>query len=276
MTLRYIHTTLITYNLPFKLMNLLVTDERQFLPKHIRDLTDHKVKSKKYKKRIAILLSCSIVLAGLITMGGGLLSRATPYLAKPLNIKASDSAVFAEAYQPLTSNALATVVKADNIVNPAIYTAPSVGQLTIQPAVVEQSITSADSRVTELYRYLKGRNSPMAGSAATFIRVADQYHFNWTLLPGIALTESSLGQVIPLESNGTPSYNAFGYGVTGNGDFISFSSWDNAIESVASGLVKSYGASNMTPSFMEPSYCPPSANSDHHWEKSVAGVMSEL
>ena len=67
----------------------------------------------------------------------------------------------------------------------------------------------------------------------------------------------------------------FGFGVTGNGSFKAFSSWDQAIDTVGSSIASSYGAAS-TPLSMERAYCPPSFNSDHHWAREAQSIMNRL
>ena len=63
-----------------------------------------------------------------------------------------------------------------------------------------------DPRVVALERYLLSKKSPLAGAALDFILVADNYSFDWTLLPAIAGVESGFEKAGNLSD-----YNPFGY-----------------------------------------------------------------
>lgn len=256
-------------------MNLLVTDSRQFLPKEKRVVIEHREKLRKLKLRISVLLSiCFLLVVGLIFFPG--IIKKAPLLFPTYGIAHADPIIHASfKIQKINQKDLASVLASANIVDPAVASLSQLGELVVQPQVNMQSVTSADGRVVLLYKFLVSQGSPMSGSAATFIAVADQYKLDWRLLPGIADTESGLGRVIPIKADGTPSYNSFGYGVPGGGSFISFASWDEAIQTVGKSLAQNYGVANLSPYIMEPTYCPPCTR-DHHWAKSVLTVMAEL
>ncbi len=90
-----------------------------------------------------------------------------------------------------------------------------------------------DSRAKRLKKFLSANASPMATEAENFVKIADKYNLDWKLLPAIAGVESTFGNHIP---NG--SYNAYGWH---NGKYY-FSSWSNANESVAKGIVTKWGS----------------------------------
>lgn len=82
-------------------------------------------------------------------------------------------------------------------------------------------------------------NSPLIGEVDNFINACITYRFDCYLLPSIAGLESTFGQYIY-----PSSYNPFGWG----GGYIIFSSWKEAIETVALGLRENYfnkGADNL-------------------------------
>ena len=82
-------------------------------------------------------------------------------------------------------------------------------QIINSPQNVETSIQGSDGRVMQVYNLLKSNSSPMASSAATFVSVADKYSLNWKLLVAIAGVESSYGEYVPVNANGSLSYNSF-------------------------------------------------------------------
>jgi hypothetical protein len=135
-------------------------------------------------------------------------------------------------------------------------------------------IANADQRTAILSRYLRDKNSPMAGSAGTFTAMADKYRLDWRLLVAIAGKESTFGKRIP-----PGSYNAWGWGIpTGAQSGIAFSSWDTGIETVARGLRTKYfdrGADTLAE--IERSYTPPSAADPRHpWRTGVGEFMAEI
>src|SRR5690606_408949 len=135
-------------------------------------------------------------------------------------------------------------------------------------------VAGTDARVAIVSEYLRYRNSPMVGSAATFVAVADKYDLDWRLLVAIAGKESSFGKFIP-----PGSYNAWGWGIpTGAQRGIGFSSWDEGIDTVANGLRKHYFNKGYdTLIEIESKYTPPSAaQADHPWVAGVSQFMHEI
>ncbi len=128
--------------------------------------------------------------------------------------------------------------------------------------------TSTVDRVAVLEKFFEKYDSPLAGSAATFITVADKYDMDYRLLPAISCLESGCGKVlIP----GT--YNAWGWGIYGK-NYISFESWDNGIEEVGKGIYKGYVLKGLdTPAKMAPIYTPPRPQ---HWLNGVSHFMSQM
>jgi hypothetical protein len=91
-----------------------------------------------------------------------------------------------------------------------------------------------DNRAQILRDYLEKRNSPLAGSASTFIEQADRYNLDWRLVAAISGLESGFGKQIPVNS-----YNGWGWGIYGN-NVKRFNSWDEAIETISQGLRENY------------------------------------
>jgi hypothetical protein len=135
-------------------------------------------------------------------------------------------------------------------------------------------VANADIRAAKIAKFLRDKNSPMVGSAGTFVTIADRYRLDWRLLVAIAGKESTYGRHIP-----PGSYNAWGWGIpTGAQSGIGFRSWDEGIEVVGRGLrTKYYDRGLDTLAEIESAYTPPSAaNPEHPWRTGVARFMYEL
>lgn len=91
-----------------------------------------------------------------------------------------------------------------------------------------------DNRARILKDYLDQYNSPLAGSAQTFVREADKYNLDWKFVAAISGLESGYGRQIPPNS-----YNGWGWGIYGD-NVKYFSSWNEAIETVSKGLREQY------------------------------------
>jgi len=101
--------------------------------------------------------------------------------------------------------------------------------------VIDTQFTAEkDSRVEQLETFLSAHNSPMVGSAKTFIEEADKNNLDWKLVASIAGVESYFGKLIPYGS-----YNGWGWGVYGN-NVIMFPSWDEAIKTISQSLREKY------------------------------------
>ena len=132
---------------------------------------------------------------------------------------------------------------------------------------IARAIESKDARPVLVDRFLRRYGSPMEGLGDNFVKVADQNNFDWRLLPAIAFQESNLGKKIP---NG--SFNAFGWAVfTGKSSGANFSSWENALETVASGIKKNYIDKGLdTPAKIMPKY----TDSNGTWAPAVEYAMN--
>ena len=97
----------------------------------------------------------------------------------------------------------------------------------------EISARKLDPEAQILAKYLSEFDSPLQYHAQDFIDASRAYNLDWKLLPAIAGVESTFGKQIP------GGYNAWGWGVYGN-QAIYFSSWGEAILTVAAGLRKNY------------------------------------
>jgi len=98
----------------------------------------------------------------------------------------------------------------------------------------EHKVVQRDERAQILKAYLTKRNSPLVGSAATFVAEADKNQLDWRLVAAISGLESGFGKHIPYES-----YNGWGWGVYGD-NVRNFNSWDDAIITISEGLRVNY------------------------------------
>lgn len=104
------------------------------------------------------------------------------------------------------------------------------------PLILGEStgIVYADSRVASLQKFFSRHNSPLFAYAEKIVTVSNQYGFHYALLPAIAMQESGLCEKIPANS-----FNCWGWGIYG-GKVTRFSSYDEAIDTVARGLKTNY------------------------------------
>ena len=118
-------------------------------------------------------------------------------------------------------------------------------------------------------QYLKQRGSPMAGFGQAFVRAGNRYGVDPRLLVGIATIESGAGEHMKL------AYNPFNWGVHRG---QTFSSWGQALNTVAKGLRKNYIAAGLTtPEQIVSKYAPASDNNDEgNWASVVSDVMGQL
>jgi len=102
---------------------------------------------------------------------------------------------------------------------------------------MEKNVSSNDKRVIALRNVLEKYNSPLAGEAERYVRLADKNGVDWKLLPSIAGLESSYGKRLMPNS-----YNAYGWG----GGHIYFDSWEQGIDVITTALSKKYYARGAT------------------------------
>lgn len=98
---------------------------------------------------------------------------------------------------------------------------------------VEVQAKKLDSRAEILAAYLAKFDSPLQYHSQDFIDASKTYSLDWKMLPAIAGVESTFGKQIP------GGFNAWGWGVYGN-QAIYFSSWREAIFTIAKGLRENY------------------------------------
>lgn len=128
--------------------------------------------------------------------------------------------------------------------------------------------TFADARPVIIQKYLEGYHSPLLPYANLIVTTSDKYGVDWRLLIAIAQQESNLGKKIP-----EGSYNAWGWGIHSQGT-LGFSSWEEAIETVAQGIKEGYlDKGYKTPEEIMKKYTP---NSDGSWSFAVNHFLEEL
>jgi len=93
------------------------------------------------------------------------------------------------------------------------------------------SMLDINKKRNAITRVLSKNNSPLLNSVDTFINTCQKYELDCYLLPSIAALESTYGKNVLIGSN-----NPFGWG----GGRIMFENWDQAIETVGSGLKNNY------------------------------------
>jgi hypothetical protein len=105
------------------------------------------------------------------------------------------------------------------------------------PAVLgsyQTNVELSDNRIANLKNFFRKYNSPLFDYAQHIVVVSDKYHFDYRLLPAIAMQESNLCRIIPEDS-----HNCWGWGIYGS-TVTKFDSYDEAIEVVAKGLKDNY------------------------------------
>lgn len=118
-----------------------------------------------------------------------------------------------------------------------------------------------DGRVANLKNFFRKYNSPLYDYAEKIVTVSDKYGFDYRLLPAIAMQESTLCKYIPENS-----YNCWGFGIYGD-QVLRFSSYDEAIETVAAAIKKDYLDKGLiTPEMVMRKYTPSSPGS---WARGV-------
>jgi len=103
-----------------------------------------------------------------------------------------------------------------------------------QSSLLTAEVELGDNRVANLKAFFRKYNSPLYDYAEKIVEVSDRYHFDYRLLPAIAMQESNLCQKIPPNS-----HNCWGWGIYGD-QVTKFSSYEEAIETVAAGIKKHY------------------------------------
>lgn len=132
----------------------------------------------------------------------------------------------------------------------------------------EVNLETNDGRVANLKRFFRKHNSLLYDFAETIVKVSDVYHFDYRLLPAIAMQESNLCLHIPADS-----HNCWGWGIYGT-TVTKFNSFPEAIETVAYGIKKEYIDKGLvTASGIMQKYTPSSAGS---WAYGVNSFLKLL
>lgn len=140
--------------------------------------------------------------------------------------------------------------------------------LPINSGEVLGTMETGDARPIIIKKYLERYQSPMLPFADLLVSVSDKYNLDWRLLVAIAQQESNLGKKIP-----EGSFNAWGWGVHSQGT-LKFSSWEEAIETVAKGIKENYVDKGFqTPEEIMSKYTPLSNGS---WAFGVNQFLDEL
>ncbi len=133
--------------------------------------------------------------------------------------------------------------------------------------VLSATVIAGDARAILLSSFLRSHGSPMTPYADLIVREADTYHFDFRLLPAIAMCESNLGKRVPLKAG----FNPFGIAVyTGADNGKSFDSWEDAIEWVSKYLYDKYYSQGITNlSDIGQIWAPPSVENGDSWANCV-------
>lgn len=129
-----------------------------------------------------------------------------------------------------------------------------------------------DARAIILQQFFERYKSPLAqegGFAQVLVDIADKHGLDFRLLPAIAMKESGLCRVIPVDS-----YNCLGLGVHSRGTWT-FDSYEENFRAAASILKRNYVDQGLiTPEEIMSKYTPSSPNGE--WARGVNQFMSEM
>ncbi len=111
---------------------------------------------------------------------------------------------------------------------PSVSLPSNIGSLNTTPVTkVEVSVNDLRKQKAEaIDTYFKGRSMPLEGTGMNFVLVAEKYGLEWSLLPAIAVRESSGGKA-------ACGYNPFGWGSC---KLHNFHSYEEAIEALGRNL----------------------------------------
>lgn len=126
--------------------------------------------------------------------------------------------------------------------------------------LMKQYATS-DIRIANLKYFFRKYNSPLYDYADAIVAAADQYQFDYRLLPAIAMQESTLCKFIY-----EGSHNCWGWGIYGS-KVTRFDSYNEAIATISHGIKRDYIDKGLTtPEEIMQKYTPPS---DGSWARGV-------
>ncbi len=123
--------------------------------------------------------------------------------------------------------------------------------------------------------FLLARGSPLAGEGQTFCSAGAQHGIDPAFLVAISGAETSFGQYLYSSGSQTASYNAFNWFYAQSRAASSFTSWDEAIATVAQGLAGPlyYGAGRYAVAAIAPIYCP---QGTADWIANVTAFLTAL
>jgi hypothetical protein len=111
---------------------------------------------------------------------------------------------------------------------PSVSLASHIGSLDASPKAVEE-VSVEDiraQRAEAINQYFEDRSMPLEGTGMAFVLVAEKYGLDWSLLPAIAVRESSGGK-------NACGHNPFGWGSC---KLHNFGSYEQAIEALGKNL----------------------------------------
>ncbi|MBI4226152.1 hypothetical protein HY612_03505 [Candidatus Roizmanbacteria bacterium] len=126
----------------------------------------------------------------------------------------------------------------------------------------------SDARPANLKAFFRKHGSPLYDYADLIVEESDKNGFDYRLLPAIAMQESTLCRAIPFNS-----HNCWGWGIYGN-IVTQFSSYEEAIKTVATGLKKEYLDKGLTTATKIMQKYTPSSNGS--WAFAVNDVLRVL
>lgn len=131
-----------------------------------------------------------------------------------------------------------------------------------------QGVSALNVKVEVVERFLANYRSPLTPYAEFIVNTSDSYNLDYRLIPAVAMQESNLCKKIP-----DNSYNCWGYGIHG-GKILTFSNYQEAIQTVAKGLAENYKAKGLeTPQEIMTKYTPSNSGD---WAFAVEHFMEQL
>lgn len=131
------------------------------------------------------------------------------------------------------------------------------------------SLPSTDARIAALDDFFNRYKTPLAPHSKLIVQQADEYGFDYRLLPAIAMQESNLCKKIPKGADN----NCWGFGIYGK-KRTGFDSLDQAVKVISKTLGTQYiGIGLETPEAIMSKYAPSSNGS---WAEGVIYFMNQI
>ena len=136
------------------------------------------------------------------------------------------------------------------------------------------AVPAGDIDAASIDAYLFSKGSPMAGNGAYVIMSARTWGLDPRLIVAIAGAESNFGSQV------CGSYNAWGWSCPNSP--VQFTSWQDGIETIASGLRRYYiDSGRTTVSLIQQKWAPSGAANDptglnNHWVGNVTRFLVEM